>query len=136
VLIVEIQIGSFARSHIMPSSGAMPSKHNRGKHSPLRVKRRPAPDVRYGSKADIGARPIHVRFTPNSGHRNSVVERPLSAKSGHSALRQRLLFDHLVGTEQKLLGDCQPKCLGSRSIDGEIEFSRLLDRDIGRLCTA
>ena len=24
--------------------------------------------VRFGSKADIGARPINVRFTPESGH--------------------------------------------------------------------
>src|SRR5262249_26846503 len=27
-------------------------------------------DVRFGSKADIGARPINVCFTPESGHRN------------------------------------------------------------------
>jgi hypothetical protein len=26
-------------------------------------------DVRFGSKADIEARPSDVRFTPNSGHR-------------------------------------------------------------------
>ena len=26
------------------------------------------PNVRFGSKADIEARPINVRFTPNSGH--------------------------------------------------------------------
>jgi hypothetical protein len=25
-------------------------------------------DVRFGSKADIGGRPDHVRFTPESGH--------------------------------------------------------------------
>jgi hypothetical protein len=25
-------------------------------------------DVRFGSKADIEARPINVRFTPNGGH--------------------------------------------------------------------
>jgi len=25
-------------------------------------------DVRFGSKADIGARPSDVRFTPKSGH--------------------------------------------------------------------
>src|SRR6516162_1224148 len=39
--------------------------------------------VRFGSKADIGALPINVRFTPKSGHWNSVVEYPLCAKSGH-----------------------------------------------------
>jgi hypothetical protein len=27
-----------------------------------------AANVRFGSKADIGARPIDVRFTPKSGH--------------------------------------------------------------------
>jgi hypothetical protein len=53
------------------------------------------PDVRFGSKADIGASPTNVRFTPKSGHRNSVVECPLCAKSRHSALRQKIsLFDH------------------------------------------
>ena len=37
--------------------------------------------VRFGSLADIEARPINVRFTPESGHRNSVVECPLCAKA-------------------------------------------------------
>ena len=32
-----------------------------------------AADVRFGSKADIGAGPRHVRFTPNSGHWNWPV---------------------------------------------------------------
>ena len=36
-----------------------------------------------GSKADIGRPPIDVRFTPKSGHWNSVVECLLCAKSGH-----------------------------------------------------
>src|SRR5262252_7950108 len=40
-------------------------------------------DVRFGSKADIGVRPRNVRFTPESGHWNPVVECPLCAKSGH-----------------------------------------------------
>jgi len=29
--------------------------------------------VRFGSKADIGVRPRHVRFTLKSGHRNSAA---------------------------------------------------------------
>src|SRR6516164_6394362 len=37
-------------------------------------------------KAHIGAHPINVRFTPKSGHWNSVVECPLCANSGHSTL--------------------------------------------------
>jgi hypothetical protein len=38
-------------------------------------------NVRFGSKADIAAPPTNVRFTPKSGHRNSVC--PLCANSGH-----------------------------------------------------
>jgi hypothetical protein len=30
-------------------------------------------DVRFGSKADIAALPIKVRFTPKSGHQNPPV---------------------------------------------------------------
>src|SRR5262249_40703821 len=45
--------------------------------------RRTDDDVRFGSKADIPLIPSNVRFTPRSGHRNSVEECPLCAKSGH-----------------------------------------------------
>jgi len=38
-----------------------------------------------GSKADIGVGPRHVRFTPKSGHWNSVAKCLLCAKSRHSA---------------------------------------------------
>jgi len=41
------------------------------------------PNVRFGSKADMTAIPIDVRFTPKSRHRNSTARRPLCAKSGH-----------------------------------------------------
>src|SRR6516162_7666866 len=41
------------------------------------------PDVRFGSKADIGACPRHVRFTPKSGHWLSALGCPLCAKSRH-----------------------------------------------------
>jgi hypothetical protein len=44
----------------------------------------PSPaDVRFGSKADIEAGAADVRFTPESGHRLSSLECPLSAKSRH-----------------------------------------------------
>src|SRR5215831_11834366 len=42
--------------------------------------------VRFGSKADIGARPEHVRFTPKSGHWNLVAQCLLCARSRHSRL--------------------------------------------------
>src|SRR5262249_47726052 len=38
--------------------------------------------VRFGSKADIGARPIDVRLTPESGHHRVRSPCPLCAKSG------------------------------------------------------
>ena len=49
-----------------------------------------AADVRFGSKADITECKTNVRFTPESGHWKSVVERPLCANSGlfpHAVLR-------------------------------------------------
>jgi hypothetical protein len=48
-----------------------------------------APDVHFGSKADIGAHPINVRFTPKSGHWFRMLGCPLCAKSRHSALQYR-----------------------------------------------
>jgi hypothetical protein len=36
-------------------------------------------DVRFGSKADIEARPGNVRFTPESGHSSSHEGRPFRA---------------------------------------------------------
>src|SRR5262252_9942375 len=42
----------------------------------------PHADVRFGSKADMEVIAGNVRFTPESGHWNSVVECPLCAKSG------------------------------------------------------
>jgi len=51
-------------------------------------------DVRFGSKADIAASPINVRFTPKSGHRNSAAKCPLCAKSGLMQCSKKDLFDH------------------------------------------
>ena len=39
-------------------------------------------NVRFGSKADIGASPIDVRFTPKSGHWDSAAKCPLRANFG------------------------------------------------------
>src|SRR5262249_62103838 len=44
----------------------------------------PRPNVRFGSKADITALVINVRFTPKSGHRIARLTCPLCANSGHS----------------------------------------------------
>src|SRR6516164_7488954 len=44
--------------------------------------------VRFGSKADIGERPVNVRFTPNSGHSLSLLGCPLCAKTRQDAPQQ------------------------------------------------
>jgi hypothetical protein len=74
--------------------------------------------VRFGSKADIEARPFDVRFTPKSGHGWVTVRRPLCAKSRHSALQyRRPLFDHLVSAGEQ------------RRRHGEAELPRGLEID-------
>jgi hypothetical protein len=40
-------------------------------------------NVRFGSKADIAAAPINVRFTPESGHSAARSRCPLCANNGH-----------------------------------------------------
>src|SRR5262245_53571977 len=45
-------------------------------------------------------------------------------------------FDHLVGAQQKRLKDREVERLGSSEINNEIEFARLLDRNITRFCPA
>src|SRR5262249_10743172 len=50
------------------------------------------PRVRFGSKADIGARPANVRFTPKSGHSAGAL-------------------DHLVGASKQWLGIVQVSAL-------------------------
>jgi hypothetical protein len=42
-------------------------------------------------------------------------------------------LDHLVGAQQERLRDRQTEGLGGGQIDDEIELSRLLDRQVGRL---
>jgi len=59
-------------------------------------------DVRFGSKADINARPVDVRFTPNSGHQLSALDihfAPLALLAGqiaasdnHAYRKSRRLF--------------------------------------------
>jgi hypothetical protein len=45
----------------------------------------------------------------------------------------RASFDHRVGAQQERFRDCEAERLGGRQIDDQIEFCRLLDRDVGRL---
>jgi hypothetical protein len=42
-------------------------------------------------------------------------------------------LDHLVGNQQKIASNAQVKCSGRFQIDDQLEFSRLLDWQVGRL---
>ena len=44
----------------------------------------------------MAARPRDVRFTPKSGHRNSVVECPLLTQSGHGATAFCLVINEQI----------------------------------------
>jgi hypothetical protein len=60
-------------------------------------------NVRFGSKADIGARPSHVRFTSESGHWNSVAECPLKGPNlFRGATRRRSFGRHAAPKIVKL----------------------------------
>src|SRR6516164_1303380 len=65
------------------------------------------PNVRFGSKADIAACLINVRFTPKSGHWNLVAQCPLCAKSRHSALQQKSCYSI---TSSASCWSCQGTC--------------------------
>ena len=82
------------------------------------------PNVRFGSKADIGEGVTHVRFTPKSGHWNSPAECPLCAKSGH----ERALFDHLVGNGERARRYSEAKLFGRSKIDDQFELCRTDNR--------
>jgi len=76
--------------------------------------------------SDVGR---NVRFTPESGHRNSIAQCPLCAKSRHSALQQKaLLVDHLVGEGKQFGRHINTERLGDVEIDYQLELGRLQDR--------
>jgi hypothetical protein len=46
------------------------------------------------------------------------------------------LFDHFVGPAEKRDGDFEAEGSRGLEIDHQLELCRLLDRNVGRLCTA
>src|SRR5262249_40591687 len=69
-----------APPHCLPRGSDRASYRVTGR---LEVVRLTLGNVRFGSKADMAAHSLDVRFTPKSGHWNSVAKCPLCAKSGH-----------------------------------------------------
>src|SRR4029077_13284905 len=55
---------------------------------------------------------------------------PLPSLSRTATRNSNASFDHLVGDGEHFVGNLEPKCLGGLEIDDEIEFDRLLDRQI------
>ena len=54
--------------------------------------------------------------------------------NGREQVQQKhSLLDQLVGAQEKRFGDRQAEGLGSSQINDEVEFGRLLDRDLARL---
>ena len=56
----------------------------------------------------------------------------LCQKRTHAVQQFGLLLDHLVGAAKQRKRDRQPKRLGGLLIDYQLNFCRLLDRQIGR----
>src|SRR5216684_213219 len=46
------------------------------------------------------------------------------------------LFNHLVSAGEQRGRDSEAECFGSLEIDDQLEFGRLLDRQIGRFCAS
>src|SRR5262249_54947965 len=93
-------------------------------------------NVRFGSKADIEARPHHVRFTlksrhqPNEPNVRTLSALPLKAEISRIHLRCPLcakkrtlahLFDHLVGGSEQSRGQTKAKRFGHHAYLNEAQ---------------
>jgi len=77
-----------------------------------------AAHVRFGSGTDVAASLINVRFTPKSGHRNSVAQCLLCAKSGLMHRSKWHRFDQLIELQPSRLRqlDVRDNLLGNHGI--------------------
>ena len=74
-------------------------------------------------------RSSHVRNAPLA----TVDPNKAACRNGPIGDIAVFLFDHLVSPREEGFGDRQPKCLRRLEIDDEVEFGRLLDRQIAGL---
>src|SRR6516165_3094560 len=59
----------------------------------------------------------------------------LSANSDQTAAQQKgILFDQLIGSHEQLVRHGEAESLGGFEIDHQVEFRRLLDRQVAWLC--
>ena len=89
-----------------------------------------AVEAEHGSEGSL-----NVRFGPKATELLRRREMTRWAKTGCEQSQQSpRLFDHLVGAQKKRLGYLETKSLCGGDIDAQIEFGRLLDRQVGWLC--
>jgi hypothetical protein len=75
-------------------------------------------------------------FIPESGHWVSGSGCPLVPEADIEGTTKRRLLDHLIGSSEHRLSNCQAKRLGGLEIDEHLEFGGLLNRNITRFDTA
>src|SRR5262249_46445627 len=89
-------------------------------------------DVRFTPpKADICSAKGHVRFTSESGHVRCKQQCPLLAKS------KTLAFFSITGAGRPIgeFGNVNAQLLGGLQVDVQLDFSGLLDWQVGGLLT-
>ena len=89
-------------------------------------------------------RPIMVRSRRESHHSDGItdpnnlqqISATKSAKSGHMQCGKQLLYSITLSACRRRLEGTGADRLGRLQIDNEFKPGRLLDREVGRLCTA
>src|SRR5262245_50729162 len=126
-------------------------RNRRAASSWTQVQHDGASDFRFGSKADMCSAVGHVRFTPNSDRESGLPAKLMSALPPKADMcsaeahvcfgpiadsciaAKGLLFDHLVGPQQKRRRNGYPQRVSSSHVDHRFEFRRPFDRQFTRI---